>query len=48
MSGADAVEQAARLAERTCSTFDDATFSIGENSLASMSASGWPPIRTIA
>jgi diguanylate cyclase (GGDEF)-like protein/PAS domain S-box-containing protein len=33
MSGADAVEQAAKLAERTCSTFDDATFSIGENGL---------------
>ena len=33
MSGADAVEQAARLAERTCRTFDDATFSIGENGL---------------
>ncbi len=33
MSGAAAVEQATRLAERTCSTFDDATFSIGENSL---------------
>jgi diguanylate cyclase (GGDEF)-like protein/PAS domain S-box-containing protein len=33
MSGAAAVEQAARLAERTCWTFDDATFSIGENQL---------------
>jgi diguanylate cyclase (GGDEF)-like protein/PAS domain S-box-containing protein len=33
MSGAAAVEQAARLAERTCRTFDDATFSIGENGL---------------
>src|SRR5262249_17300984 len=33
MSGVTAVEQAASLAERTCRTFDDATFSIGENDL---------------
>jgi diguanylate cyclase (GGDEF)-like protein/PAS domain S-box-containing protein len=33
MSGPAAVEHAARLAERTCRTFDDATFSIGENGL---------------
>ena len=33
ISGAAAVEQADRLAERTCRTFDDATFSIGENGL---------------
>jgi EAL domain-containing protein (putative c-di-GMP-specific phosphodiesterase class I) len=33
MSGAAAVEQAARLAERTCRTFDSATFAIGENHL---------------
>jgi diguanylate cyclase (GGDEF)-like protein/PAS domain S-box-containing protein len=31
MSGTAAVEQAARLAERTCRTFDDATFSIGDS-----------------
>src|SRR5262249_59611102 len=33
MSGPAAVEQAANLAERTCRTFDDAIFSIGENDL---------------
>jgi len=33
MSGAAAVEHATALADRTCRTFDDATFSVGENDL---------------
>jgi diguanylate cyclase (GGDEF)-like protein len=45
ISGATAVEQADRLAERTCRTFDDATFSIGENGLrvnVSMGVAAYP------